>query len=89
MKPSRGCRRSAYAFEDREKDLKKGSYNIWNLVSGDYTDEKIADILNMMMSECALAFEALPIVKYADILRNIIYSGVWVKYDLITAKKDK
>lgn len=77
------------AFEDREKDLKKGSYNIWNLVSGDYTDEKIADILNMMMSECALAFEALPIVKYADILRNIIYSGVWVKYDLITAKKDK
>ena len=40
----------------------------------------------MMMSEAARAFEMLPIIEGADILRNIIYGGVWTKY---LAKKQK
>ena len=34
-----------------------------------------------MMAECAKGFEKLPIVQDIDILRNIIYSGVWSKYN--------
>ena len=43
----------------------------------------------MMMSECSKAFEQLPIVENTDILRNILYSGVWCKYELINAQKQK
>ena len=34
----------------------------------------------MMMSSCAAAFERLPILHYEEILRNILYAGVWTKY---------
>jgi hypothetical protein len=39
------------------------------------------------MSECAKSFERLPIVTHADLLRNIIYSGVWSKYEYLQMKK--
>ena len=34
----------------------------------------------MMMAETCREFEKLPIIKYADILRNILYAGVWTKF---------
>ena len=43
----------------------------------------------MMMSECAKAFERLPIIQDIDILRNIIYSGVWVKYGMIIREREE
>lgn len=39
------------------------------------------------MAQCALAFERLPIIENADILRNIIYSGVWTRFELCRKKK--
>ena len=42
--------------------------------------EKSQKILTMMMAECAKSFEKLPILQEAEILRNILYSGVWVRY---------
>ena len=32
------------------------------------------------------SFERLPCVEDADLLRNILYSGVWLKYNCKTAK---
>ena len=43
-------------------------------------------ILTMMMSECAREFEKLPIVEYVDILRNVLYSGIWTKYEIVKRK---
>ena len=34
----------------------------------------------MMMAECCRAFEVLPVVENASILRNILYSGVWAGF---------
>ena len=34
-------------------------------------------------------FERLPILLHADILRNILYSGVWSKYEYIQLKKKR
>ncbi len=42
-----------------------------------------------MMSECAKSFERLPILLHADILRNVLYSGVWSKYEYLQLKKRK
>ena len=66
------------AFEDRPKDVEKGRYNPLNA----YADRPdyavfVRRVLTMMISEGAQAFEMLPAVRDADILRNVLYSGVW------------
>ena len=76
------------AYEDLEKDLKKGSYNPWS--SSGLTRAEVADkaqeALTLMAGEATLAFERLPIVTYEDILRNILYAGIWVKFDEISLR---
>ena len=72
------------AYEDVEKDLKNGSYNPFR---GMYEDpdfeEQCRGILVLMMSECSREFEQLPILDNIEILRNIIYSGVWYRYEKV------
>ena len=34
----------------------------------------------MLIGESAAAFERLPLVQDAALLRNILYSGVWLRY---------
>lgn len=80
------------AYEDLEKDRKKNAYNPLLYMKGD--DEQEFEtwcrlLLTSMMAECAKSFERLPILMHADILRNILYSGVWSKYEYIQLKKKK
>ena len=42
-----------------------------------------------MMAECCRSFESLPILENADILRNILYSGVWARFEDITKKRQE
>ncbi|MCR5107484.1 MAG: DUF5685 family protein [Lachnospiraceae bacterium] len=58
--------------------------------SDGYDDDLMEDtesILLMMMGECSKAFERLPIVNNIEILRNILYSGVWCRYNMIKKKR--
>lgn len=72
------------AYEDLAEDRKKGCYNPLIPLAGDADfEEKSEQILTMMMAECCRAFERLPILSYTDILRNILYSGVWTRYNLV------
>lgn len=75
------------AFDDVEDDVKKGHYNVF---SNCYTDPDfethVKDMLTMMIAECSDAFEMLPAVDNADILRNILYSGVWNSYERRVSK---
>lgn len=75
------------AYEDMEEDKKKNCYNPF-LAARDVciTREEIYKILLMMMSEAGKAFERLPVVQNVGILRNIIYSGVWCRYECIKNK---
>ena len=80
------------AYEDFEKDKKKNAYNPLNYMEtdGNQDFETICKLLlTSMMSECARSFERLPILLHADILRNILYSGVWSKYEYLQLKKKK
>ena len=52
-------------------------------------DEQIRVILTMMMSECCKRFEMLPIIENVEILRNILYSGVWERYEKIRTEREK
>lgn len=80
------------AYEDYDADLQKNEYNPLVYVSGENgedLDTLIRLLLTSMMSECAKSFERLPILLHADILRNVLYSGVWSKYEYLQLKKRK
>lgn len=70
------------AYDDLERDRKKKCYNPFLLdsVEDDAFHENCEKLLQMMISACASEFERLPILKYADILRNILYAGVWQQF---------
>lgn len=70
------------AWDDLEKDMKSGSYNPLKKLYGraDY-EACCQQMLTMMMAECSSAFERLPCIEDIDILRNILYSGVWTKHN--------
>lgn len=80
------------AYEDRDKDEKKDSYNPLRYLDTE-DEQKYETLCRLMMtsmiSECAKSFERLPILLHADILRNILYSGVWSKYEYIQLKKKR
>ena len=72
------------AYEDIEKDLNKGNYNPFTeIYRNEGFDDFVQKILTMMISECAREFENLPIIEDVDILRNILYSGIWLKYKMV------
>jgi len=78
------------AFEDMEKDQKKGNYNPFLLSRGQVKNEEQAEqYLNMMAAGAAECFERLPLVENLEILRNILYAGIWSKFEKIKAKREK
>ena len=69
------------AFEDVDQDLESGSYNPLKGIRGREDFPELArSILMMQMAECCKAFERLPLELDVGILRNILYSGVWVRF---------
>lgn len=76
------------AYDDLEADRKKGRYNMLIPMSAapDF-DERIKAYLKLVLGEGTLAFESLPLVEDIGILRNILYSGVWTKYEGIRRKR--
>ncbi|MBR5228391.1 MAG: hypothetical protein IKV96_00980, partial [Firmicutes bacterium] len=77
------------AYDDIVDDLEKGCYNpLSEMYNKDGFDEKVKDILGMMIAETARAFEMLPVDENIEILRNIIYSGVWKRYEIIGIKRN-
>lgn len=76
------------AYEDLEEDIKKGCYNpLKKLYTQEDYEERLKQILCMMIAECSMEFEKLPCIVDVDILRNILYDGVWNRYNKIQKKK--
>ena len=76
------------AYDDVEKDVKNGNYNPFAekyIMKG--FDEQVRQLLIMMMAQTCREFEKPPIIKYTDILRNILYSGVWCRFEAIARKR--
>lgn len=78
------------AYEDLEKDEKRGNYNPFLLSRGQVRNKEQAEhSLNMMAAGAAEYFERLPLVENLEILRNILYAGIWGKYEKVKAKREK
>ncbi len=73
----------ADAYDDYEKDKKKGAYNPFIEYEKTHPDTDIKaygkELLVMMAAEAAKCFERLPLVDNIEILRNTLYSGVFIK----------
>lgn len=78
------------AFEDIEKDNKRGNYNPFLLSRGKIKNEELAEqSLNMVATRAAENFERLPLVENLEILRNILYAGIWGRYEKVKAKREQ
>jgi len=65
---------------DLEEDRKKGQYNPLTLL-GVQSGADFRPQLTLLAGDAAEAFERLPIVQDAAILQNILYSGVWTRFE--------
>lgn len=71
------------AVTDLEKDVAKNSYNPFRAYSGLPDNEKrFRDILKLFLGDTVSAFEMLPIVKDASVLRNILCCGLWSQFEM-------
>lgn len=78
------------AYDDMEKDKKNNSFNPLIPMSQNSSYElDCKNMLTMMMAECTNAFEKLPCIQDVDILRNILYEGVWTKYEQIYKNRNE
>lgn len=78
------------AWEDREEDRKRDRFNPLETWSDriDYEDF-IRNTLEMLIAEATEAFELLPLEKDLDLLRNVLYSGVWQRYNALRQRNKK
>lgn len=78
------------AYEDVEEDIKKKNYNPFAEKYLEEDFEKTCKIvLTSAIAECSRAFEMLPLIDNVKILRNILYSGVWCRYEKIREERAK
>jgi hypothetical protein len=74
---------------DAKSDEKKGRPNPLLALGGQRDREGDLALLSMLLSDCTVAFERLPMVQDMDLMRNILYSGVWQKYNQTFHRRDK
>lgn len=76
------------AYDDMDEDIKKKNYNVL-LAYRERQDFEawIENTLILMMADCSREFEYLPIVQNVELLRNILYSGVWMRYAQVKEKR--
>lgn len=78
------------AYDDIEEDLKKDRFNpLKSLYTRSDFDDYCQNILELFISEGALAYERLPILKNSGILNNILYSGVWNRFAYVKNKRNE
>ena len=70
------------AYDDLEQDGKKGCFNplLFSQLTGEAFDDWTEDVLRSIIAQAAREFEKLPIIEDVEILRNILYSGIWTRF---------
>lgn len=75
------------AVIDYQKDKKTKNYNPLFIMNKQ--PEEMEKDLSILIGNAAEEFEKLPMLQDAGIIKNIIYGGVWQKYYLKVAGKEK
>lgn len=76
------------AWEDYDTDIRSGSFNpLKRYHSREDYEDFIRKTLELLISDASDAFEVLPLEDDLDIMRNILYNGIWQRYVLRIEKK--
>lgn len=76
------------AYEDIEEDIEKNNFNVLIHKKDDENFEQwVEDILTMFISKACDEFECLPITENYELLKNILYSGIWTRYYIVRKKR--
>ncbi len=76
------------AVVDLDKDIKAKRFNpLLGMKNSGIGDEQFKEILTMLIGDCTMEFDKLPLVENVSIMRNILCSGVWTKYEFEMARK--
>lgn len=78
------------AYDDLEKDAQTLSFNVLlelRDLDREHFDDTVKEILLDTAAMCCRAFERLPILRDVELLRNILYSGIWVRFYEIRSKE--
>jgi hypothetical protein len=78
------------ACVDWPRDLKHGRYNPLRFIgNGTASSEEQKELLTILIADCAFAFDRLPLINDLEIINNILYSGVWFRYEFERRKRNK
>ena len=80
------------AYDDLEEDRKNGNYNVLLELQKEIPEsfeDYVKEILLDTAACCCRVFERLPIVKDVELIRNILYSGIWVRFNQIRSGETK
>jgi len=81
-----GIGRFIYAldcYDDLKGDEKKGNYNpLIKISKNENFEENFKERLEWHLSDASNAMEALPLKDNLPLIRNILYSGIWTKYEV-------
>ena len=53
-----------------------------------YSSSDFEDIINMMMADVAAAYKKLNITREQDIIENILFSGILLKYRMLGRRQN-
>lgn len=77
------------AFDDVEKDMKNNSYNPFiKVYEASFFERWVKQLLLVCAENMARSIEILPIIEHENILKNIIYSGIWKKYQIAVNRRN-
>ena len=76
------------AYDDLPADVRRNRFNPLKPFRERPDFEAMCrDALTMAVADCTQEFEKMPILQDADLLRNVLYSGVWSRYAQIQKKR--
>ena len=77
------------AYDDLPADIRRKRYNpLRTLRDGENYESFCKDAMTMMVADATEAFERLPVVLDAAIIRNVLYSGIWSRYAFLQEKRN-
>lgn len=79
------------AFMDIEEDVKHNHYtplrHMYSTMPKEDFDRTCRSMMELMIADSCQEFEKLPLEDNLELMRNILYAGVWTKYDRARCKK--
>lgn len=77
------------AYDDVSDDIEGNKYNpLATFYREEDFEVRCEEMLQCIIAECTVQFEALPCIEDVEILRNILYAGVWDKFDKKRKEKE-